>query len=97
MLRADLIRIWRIFNPVVGVGLDVIFERQSHTVTRGNRFQLSVPVCRSELRRRFFNVRNIAIWNSLPVDIIDVDSVDSFKGHLDNNLLSIVYQTFDPS
>ena len=97
MLRADLIRIWRIFNPEVDVELDVIFERQSHTVTRGNRFQLSVPVCRSELRRRFFNVRNVAIWNSLPVDIVEVCSVDSFKWRLDQHLSSSFYQTFDPS
>ena len=97
MLRADLIKIWKTFNPVVDVGLDLIFERQSHTATRGHRFKLSVPVCRSELRRRFFNVRNVAIWNSLPVDIVEVCSVDSFKGRLDQHLSSRFYQTFDPS
>ena len=49
MFRTCRIKLWRIFNSVVDVRLLAILERQWHTATRGYRFEISVPLCRSEL------------------------------------------------
>ena len=65
------------FNSEVDVVLSFVFERQSHVSTRGHSFKMSAPISRSELRRRFFNVRNILRWNSFPVNIVDTGSLDS--------------------
>ena len=86
MFRTLLIKIWKVFNSEVDVCLSSVFERQSHVSTRGHSFKLSVPICRSELRRRFFNVRNVSTWNSLPAAIVDAGSLDSFKARWDCSL-----------
>ena len=49
MLRTDLIKLWKIFNSVVDVGLLAILERQLHSATLRHRFKISVPLCRSEV------------------------------------------------
>ena len=95
MFRADLIKIWKVFHSEVDVGLSSVFERQSHVSTRGHSLKLSVPICRSELRRRFFNVRNVSTWNSLPATIVDAGSIDSFKARLDCHMSAQFFQTLD--
>ena len=91
LIRADLIKIWKIFHAEVDVGLGLIFERRAHEATRGHQFKLSVPRCRTELRRRFFNVRCVSIWNSLPAEAVEKSSVDSFKTFLDTRLCDNFY------
>ena len=95
MLRTDLIKLWKIFNSVVDVGLLAILERQSHSATRGHRFKIAVPLCRSEVRRRFFNVRSVSIWNNLPAAIVQSDTVYQFKRMLDEALGNKLYFTID--
>ena len=92
MLRTDLIKVWKIFHADVDVGLDSIFERNSHSATRGHSFKLSVPRCRSELRRRYFNVRCVQVWNNLPEVAVSLDSVASFKRYLDGHLGHLFFQ-----
>ena len=95
MFRADLIKIWKVFNSEVDVGLSSVFERQSHVATRGHSFKLSVPICRSELRRRFFNVRSVSTWNGLPVDVVDAGSLNGFKSRLDSHMSDHFFQTLE--
>ena len=95
MLRADLIKIWKAFNAEVEVGLGDIYERQSHSATRGHSFKISVHLCRTELRRRLFNVSCVGIWNGLPVDTVNSNSVDKLKRLLDVVLGNRFYETFD--
>ena len=95
MFRVDLIKIWKVFNSQVDVGLSSVFERQSHISTWGHSFKLSVPIYRNELRRRFFNVRNVSTWNSLYVDIIDAGSLDSFKARLDCHMSAHFFRTLE--
>ena len=92
MFRADLIKIWKAFHADVDVGLHTIFERQIHRSTRGHQFKLSVPRCRSEIRRRFLNVRCVKAWNDLPEHVVEVDSVNVFKGHLDRDYSDMFFQ-----
>ena len=92
LIRADLIKIWKIFNADFDVGLSGIFERESHEATRGHQYKLSVPVCRTELRRRFFNVRSVTLWNGLPREIVGAGTVSQFKSLLDVNMARRFYE-----
>ena len=83
LLRADLIKVWKIFHPEVETGLDSMFERQFHRATRGHELKLSNPLCHSEARRRFFNVRVVETWNGLPPGVVECGTVESFKANLD--------------
>ena len=73
----------KIFHPVVEVGMDCLLEREFHRATRGHRFKLSKPQCRSEIRRRFINVRVVEVWNGLPASVIEADVLGTFKARLD--------------
>ena len=73
------------------MGLEDLFERARSERTRGHRYKLSIPVCRSEMRRRGFGVRCVETWNSLPVSLVDVSDVVAFKQGLDNFLGSSLF------
>ena len=83
LARADLIKIWKIFHAELDIGLVDVFDRHSHENTRGHCFKLAVPRCRTEIRRRFFNVRCVSLWNQLPERLVRAESLEGFKAGLD--------------
>ena len=91
LIRSDMIKIWKAFNGM-GTGLLETFERQMHASTRGHSCKLSVPICHGELRRRFWNVRCVALWNALPADIVEAASLDVFKRALDGHLQNLFFE-----
>ena len=91
LLRADLIKLWKAFHADIDVGLSGIFERQGHSSTRGHQFKLSIPLCHSDLRRKFFNVRRVIVWNGLPPDVVGAESLERFKASLDGLLADLFY------
>ena len=97
LLRVDLIKLWKAFNPVVDVQLVQLLERQSHGATRSNGYKLSVPRCHSELRRRFWSVRCVGLWNRLPSGVVGAGSVEGFKARLDSHMGDTFYRTVNDS
>ena len=93
LLRSDLIKLWKAFNPIVDVGLVHMLERHSHRATRSNGFKLSIPRCNTELRRRFWSVRGVVLWNRLPSEIVSAASVERFKAMLDVYMGDLFYGT----
>ena len=53
------------------------------SVTRGNKFKLQIQSFNHNFRTFFFSARIVNIWNSLPNYVVDVQSIDVFKVHLD--------------
>ena len=90
LLRLDLIKVWKCFNSEVDLGLCGLFERARNSSTRGHRFKLAIPVCRTELRRRSFGVRCVRVWNSLPSSLVE-SGLDAFKLGLDSFLGGELY------
>ena len=90
-LRADLIKIWKAFHPVVDVGLTTIFEFHRINVIRGYEYEIAMPVCGTNIRRRHFDARRVAIWNSLPGYVVGAESLDKFKRLLELELGDILY------
>ena len=91
LLRLDLIKIWRAFNSEVDVGLSGLFEMAVSVGTRGHSFKMSIPVCRTEIRRRSFGVRRVLVWNGLPSEVVEAPSVTCFKRRLDASLGDVLY------
>ena len=74
---------WKAFHKEPDVGLRSMFERASGEVnTRGHSWKLSVPVCRSEARRRSLAVRCVGAWNALPAGVVGVTDFGTFKSRL---------------
>ena len=53
--------------------------------TRGHDKKLKKMHCRTDKRRYFFTQRVGAWWNSLPQEVIDAPTINSFKSRLDNH------------
>ena len=54
---------------------------------------LAIQMCRLVVRRRFFVVRVVSVWNSLPSRVVEADSVECFKRRLDGVLGSRLLTT----
>ena len=82
LLRADLIKCWKIFHGFSAVSPSSLFSVPTVTHTRGHRYKIHKPHVSMELRRRFFSVRCIDNWNSLPDVVVGAGSIDAFKAGL---------------
>jgi len=96
LVRSDLIKYWKVFHPVAdGVSaLPTIFSRAPDVGTRDHRFKLVVPFCTSDLRRRFFSVRCVNLWNGLPPRVAEAASLGEFKASLGLHLGDRLYQFY---
>ena len=92
--RLDLIKVWKSFNSLAETGLASLFDRATYDATRGHSFKLCVPRVRMELGRRSFAARCVTLWNSLPSEVVESTSLDSFKRGLDRQLGDQLYQTY---
>ena len=82
LLRNDLILLWKIVNEKCKIPFDCLFQSSLSHSTRGHVLKLQVPHVRLELRRRFFSVRVIRVWNSLSEQTVLSDTLDKFKAGL---------------
>ena len=85
-LRMDLIKVWKAFNFDVDLGLSAIFERAPYQNTRGHSLKLSIPICRSDVKRRFLGTRCVTEWNALSSQTVESSSLGVFKRLLDREL-----------
>ena len=76
-------------------GVSTIFDRSLHPATRGHSLKLSVPVCRTELRRRFLGARCVSVWNSLPPSVVEMGSLEGFKRKLDHFMGDVFFEYLD--
>ena len=91
LLRTDLILVWKILNGKCAIESDKIFTFVSG-VRRGHRYKIFVPRTRLEVRRRFFSVRVISLWNSLSNDTVTADNINRFKSLLKRDLGNVLYE-----
>ena len=57
LLRLDVVKIWKSFYS--NVGLSEVFGMARFVGTSGHSPKMSVPMCRSEIRRRALGVRRV--------------------------------------
>ena len=91
MLRADLIKVWKVLHGVCSEGLRGLFDFRVHGATRGHEYKLAVPRCRTEVKRRFFGSRVVRVWNGLSAVTVGADTLGMFKGLLDSSCAELFY------
>ena len=84
-LRGDLIETYKLLTNKQDIDSKQCFQLTEDTSyeLRGNNKRIYKARSRAETRRNFFSQRVVDYWNNLPQDIIDADSVNSFKSSLD--------------
>ena len=93
LLRADLIKCWKVFHGECSVSpTDIFVFPPVSNLTRGHRFKLGKVRCRLECRRRFFSVRVVNSWNALPDNVVGAASLNQFKSALHNHLGASLFE-----
>ena len=80
LLRADIIKCWKIFHGMSGVvPTDIFLMAPLRGTIRGHKFKIFVPQASCEARHRFFSVRVVRHWNALPAELAETDNLSTFK------------------
>ena len=88
LLRADLLKYWKIFHGKCAVRPEQIFSMAPIVGTRGHDFKIAVERPELECRKRSFSQRRVQLWNSLPAEVVSSASASEFKSRL-HMLLSL--------
>ena len=82
-VRGDLIEVFKILKGIDKLDFSKFFVLQKSNRTRGHNCRIVKQRSRLDIRKYFFSQRVVNAWNSLPQDVVDADSVNSFKNRLD--------------
>jgi len=74
--------IFKILHGFVAIDAQSIFTLSS-TCTRGRNFKIEKPLPKVNCFMHSFACRDIQLWNSLPVDVVNARNVVVFKSLLD--------------
>ena len=83
--RGDMITVYKLLNGLLGISDKLFFTRAIHSATRGHNYKLYTKRSKLDIRYKFFSQRVIADWNSLPSNVVNAKSTESFKKLLDKH------------
>jgi hypothetical protein len=69
-----------------------MFHISNNTFLRGNSMKLFKTRCRLNIRKNFFNQRVIDKWNKLPNNVLQSNTVNTFKNSLDTCAFFVNYE-----
>ena len=81
--RGDLIETFKILKRYLDVNHSNFFTLSPIDFTRGHDYKLFKPRSKLLVRSKFFTNRVIDLWNSLPYQVINAQSIIEFKNNLD--------------
>ena len=90
-IRGDMIYLYRIMHNNLNIDSTQFFTLSTSTATRGHNYKLYKSHAKCQSRINFFANRTVNLWNSLPENIVNADSVNSFKNALDSYFTSSCY------
>ena len=93
LIRADLIQVWKIMSGQCP-SLNNLFKCSTDGRTRGHSKKIFRPRHFTDVRSRFFSIRVIDLWNSLPEVVVSAQTVQSFKRHLEQCLGNRLYEFY---
>ena len=65
-LRFDILFVYKMLFGLVSLDFGMFFNLSPAENTRGHRYKLLLPSCNTDIRKYFFSVRIIKVWNELP-------------------------------
>ena len=93
-MRGDLIETYKLTHDLYDIPKPM-FCLSRNTRTRGHRYKLVVQRSVNSARYNFFGNRIVNMWNSLPADVVDSPTVNTFKNRLDNHFKRTNYDIYE--
>ena len=93
-LRGDLIQVFKLIKGIDKIDYNKFFQLVDNTRTRGHRFKIVKVRCRLDIRNKFFSQRVVNCWNMLSSDVVEAETVNSFKNRLDKFWAESVVSVF---
>jgi len=72
------IQLYNIISGLYASSSSIQFNMSNISNTTGNQFKMHFTHIHYNIRKHFFSNRIIAVWNSLPNDVVSVDSTNIF-------------------
>ena len=82
-VRGDMIEVYKILTGKYDCKVLPYLHLSESMHTRGNAKKLQTIRTKYDSRKYFFSIRIVSVWNSLPDEVIEADSVNAFKKALD--------------
>lgn len=79
LIRGDLIKYWKIFHGKCVLRPGDLFDLAPRVGTRGHDFKIMHRHCFVELKRRYFGVRSVELWNALPAELVLLGDVGASR------------------
>ena len=80
--RGDIIQTYKTLHGPYDIDSSCFFNYKDSN-TRSHQFSVKTKFCGTTLRRNLFTIRALNIWNSLPANVAEADTVNVFKNGLD--------------
>ena len=81
--RGDVIEIFKIINGKYDRNAIPMLNKSHNQNTRGNSFKLNIERTKYNKRKYSFCIRSASVWNSLPENVVQATSLNSFKNKVD--------------
>ena len=81
--RGDMIELFKILHGFYDNISNIILTPHVGVATRGNKYKLCQSSVKYDLKKHFFTNRVVSLWNSLPDEFVDSNTINCFKGRLD--------------
>ena len=88
-LRGDMIQVYKIFTSIDNIETNKFFIIDHGQETRGHNKKIRKKACRLDIRKHSFSNRVVNFWNSLPQEVVESDSLATFKKGLDRYMDSL--------
>ena len=83
-LKGNLTEVYKIMKGMDRVDSQKLFPRVEESITRGHRFKVRGVMFKGDVQGKFvFTQRVVGAWNSLPGEVVEADTIVSFKRRLD--------------
>jgi len=84
--RGDLIAVFQYLKRAYKKDGDRLFSKVCCSRTRGNDFRVKDGRFRLDIRKKSFTRRVVKHWNTLPREVVDALSLETYKVHFDGAL-----------
>ena len=78
-----MIETFKILNNIYDSRVTNFLSKSNFSTTRGHNFKLFVQHANFYIRKLFFSIRIVDIWNRLPSNVVNASNIMCFKKRLD--------------